>query len=161
MRRLILVASAVVALLVPTTMMTLVVSTPAWATVISCTSLSGRAMGVDAFKIGACTPAQLGDTLLKAPGTELTTIGGPTPDTWTWTTSGQTTIVSISVTAFTLSAGDCPTAISQYHGFTVIGDVTGGTSTYTAAGGPVSLTVCKKNAAPHHLYLVHGTTVVI
>jgi hypothetical protein len=95
MRRLIFVTSSVVALLVPTTIMTFVVSTPAWATAISCAKLTGRALGVDEFKIYGCAPKMAGYKFVTGIGTDLTTTPGPFTYTWTWS-NGTTTVVSIS-----------------------------------------------------------------
>lgn len=137
--------------------MTFVVSTPAWATAISCAKLTGRALGVDEFKIYGCAPKMAGYKFVTGIGTDLTTTPGPFTYTWTWS-NGTTTVVSISVAPYTLTPGNCPTNIAAYHGFAITGSVTAGTSTYTAPADPISMTICRKNASPHRLYLVHGTT---
>jgi hypothetical protein len=62
-------------------------------------------------------------------------------------------VVSLSVA---LTAGVCG---AGYTGYTDTGSVTGGTSTYTTVGDPVSMVVCKKSANPYKddLRLAAGT----
>jgi hypothetical protein len=151
MRRLILAGTVAVALSVPATVATVVVSGPAWAVGVSCKNLTGYAVGAHKFKIQKCTPANAEKTL-SGRGTNLTTVGGPTTDSWKWN-GGKTTVVSLSVA---LTAGVCG---AGYTGYTDTGTVTGGTSTYTTLGDPVSLVVCAKSANPYkgNLHLAAGT----
>ncbi len=151
MRRLIVAGTVAIALSVPAMVVTVAVSSPAWASGVSCKKLTGYAVSANKFKLQKCTPANPEKTL-SGRATNLTTVGGPTTDTWKWN-GGKTTVVSLSVA---LTAGVCG---AGYTGYTDTGTVTGGTSTYTTVGDPVSMVVCAKSANPYkgNLHLAAGT----
>ncbi len=151
MRRLMMTATMVVALTLPATVATVAVSTPAWAAGVTCHKLMGYAFTGHKFMLKKCTPPNAEKTL-SGLGTDLTTVGGPTIDTWKWN-GGATTIVSLTVAQ---TVGVCP---AGYAGYTDSGTVTAGTSGYTMAGDSVSMVVCKKSANPYRyeLRLAGGT----
>ncbi|HXQ75149.1 MAG TPA: hypothetical protein VN791_01540 [Acidimicrobiales bacterium] len=142
MRRVVLAAAVVAALSVSASVATVVVSAPAWAgSAVTCKKLQGSATGAYKFHLKKCTPPNT-ETTLTGRGTDLTTVGGPTTDTWKWN-GGATTIVSLTVVP---TAGICS---AGYTGYTDTGTVTGGSSTYTQTNDTVSMLVCKKSATPY------------
>jgi hypothetical protein len=152
MRRFIVAGTVAIALSVPAMVATVVVSGPAWAAGVTCKKLSGYALTTHKFKLQKCTPSNA-EKSLSGRGSNLTTVGGPTTDTWKWN-GGATTVVSLTVAH---TVGICP---AGYSGYTDTGSVTGGSSTYTTVGDPVSMVVCKKGGAPYkdEIRLAAGTT---
>ncbi len=141
MRRLVLATTVALALSVSASVATVVVANPAWASSsVTCHKLGGHAIGALKFHLKKCTPPNA-ETTLTGLGTDLTTVGGPTPLTWTWN-GGATTIVSLTVAR----GGVCMAGTTA---FTDTGTVTGGTSAYTVIGDSISMVVCKKNVNPY------------
>jgi hypothetical protein len=138
MRRLILAATIAAALLLPASVGTVVVSTPAWASAsVTCNTLYGYADSSYKFTLRKCTP-RTAEKSLSGFGTVLTRVGGPNTYTWKWN-GGATTIVSLSV----VQTGTCP---AGYTAYTDTGTVSGGTSTYTQTGDSIQLNLCKRRA---------------
>ena len=133
MRRLVISASAVLALSIPVGVTTVVVgpSTPAWAGPgVVCKEIAGNA--ISTVTISRCTPRKRGNTSATGVATVLTTGG-----TMTWRKSGQTTVTSLSVTS--PGQGVC---LKGYTESIAAGSVIGGNSTYTHVGDPVSVSAC-------------------
>jgi hypothetical protein len=148
-----MVVAAVVAISVPASVASVVVSTPAWASSsVTCSKFKGVASGAYTFYVKNCTPVGAEKTL-SGKGTNLTKVGGPTTYTWKWN-GGATTIVSLTV----VHSGTCP---SGFTGYTDTGTVTGGTSTYTASGDTVQIDVCKKYGPPHMYQLLPAAGSVV
>ncbi len=116
---------------------------------ITCGKLSGSVTtGYNfAITLSKCSPASKGNR--SASGSAL---GGGY--TFTWSTSGQTTIDSLSLAP--APAGACAKGGSE---FDITGTVTGGTSTYTQVGDPVSVRVCLSKSGK--VSLVSGTTAIV
>jgi hypothetical protein len=145
MRRLLLVVATVTTLAVPASIASVALSGPAWASSgVACTKLSGKISGN--FTVTKCTPKNKKDK--KATGSSLSLAGGG--GTITWSPSKGTTVLSVS---FTESGSSCPKGSSEY---VVTGSVTGGTSTYTSSGDPVSADACVSGGGK--LTLVKGTS---
>ena len=106
---------------------------------VSCAHVAGTITG--AMKLSACTPAS------KANRVASTVALG---STLTWSTSGQTTVESLSSSS--PGQGACPLNRTELD---LSGLVTGGTSTYTPVGDVVSATLCESQTG--HLSLVKGT----
>jgi len=132
MRRIATVATTSLALTVFATLAGLAItSTPALAASgISCSSLKGTATGT--VTIGRCAPQQKANTSASGAATSLISGG-----TVTWKSSGQTTIITLSV--HSPGQGSCKKGSKEED---ATGSVTGGTSTYTKAGNPVAIRAC-------------------
>jgi len=138
MRRWIRAATVVVALSGPVSLVTVGVSTPAWAnSTVTCNKLYGYASGAYKFSLRKCAP-KMTEKALSGYGTSLTKVGGPTTYTWTWN-GGGTTVVSLTV----VRVGTCP---AGYTAYTDTGTVTGGTSNYTQVGDSIQMNVCRRIA---------------
>jgi hypothetical protein len=144
MRRLLLVVATVTTLAVPASIASVALSGPAWASSgVACTKLSGTISG--SFTVTKCTPKNKKDKKATGTSTALATGGG----TITWSPSKGTTTLSVS---FSQSGSSCPKGSSEY---VVSGSVSGGTSTYTSSGDPVSADACVTGGGK--LSLVKGT----
>jgi hypothetical protein len=91
------------------------------------------------IQCGHARIAQTGDLVVascrpRATGNARATLSG---DTFTWGTSGETTIVSVATSS--PDQGGCRAGSVEYD---VTGVVVGGTSTYTSAGDAVSARLC-------------------
>ncbi len=108
---------------------------------VQCAKLSGSFTGT--MKISGCTPASPADRKASMASSS---------DTWTWSKSGLTTVVSMNPP---VSAGQdgCPTGRTEYD---LSGAVVGGTSTYANLGDAVGARVCVNRSG--RLSLVRGTT---
>jgi hypothetical protein len=149
MRRLILAGTAAIALAVPVSITAALVATPAGAAAgVSCKKLTGSIAST--FTISACKPANKKNKSATGTSSSLATGSG----TLTWSKSGQTTTVSLSVTS--KGQGGCSAGSTEYD---VSGTVTGGTSTYTKTGDAVSGRACA--SATGSLSLVNKTALHI
>jgi hypothetical protein len=133
MRRLLLASTAVVTLAVPAGFVIAATSpSTAWASSgVTCKSLKGTITG--SFTVSKCTPKS--KTNKSATGESTSLAGGS--GTLTWSKSGGTTDVSLTINQITPST--CKKGADEYS---VTGSVTGGTSTYTASGDAVSGDAC-------------------
>jgi hypothetical protein len=144
MRRVPLALAAVVMLAVPTSILAVTLSAaPAGATAkLVCTKLSGSGAGTitikkcnDTVVINGKVKPDKNNKSMSGAATAL--VAGAT-GTLHWTPSGQTTIVK-SLSATAVGQGSCKAKDTQYD---ATGEVTGGTSKYTAAGQMYSVKVC-------------------
>ncbi len=97
----------------------------------TCTKVGGNASTT--FTLNTCSPTSTVNKSASGPGSVLTSGG-----TLTWTTSGGTTTASWSTAS--PGRGACPVANTELE---LSGVVTGGTSTYTKSGDPISIDVCR------------------
>ena len=100
---------------------------------VSCKTIKGTI--TTTITITACTPKvpKGADASASAPASSLATGG-----TLTWSKSGQTTVVALTVSGGT-SQGGCAKKWIEYD---ANGTVTGGNSTYTQVGDVVSARAC-------------------
>jgi|HubBroStandDraft_1064217.scaffolds.fasta_scaffold99384_1 hypothetical protein len=135
MRRLLLASTAVVTLAVPAGFLVAATSpSTAWASgsSVTCKSLKGTITG--SFTVSKCSPKS--KTNKSASGSSSSLAGGT--GTLTWTKSGQTTDVSLTINQVTPST--CKKGADEYS---VTGSVVaGGNSTYTNTGDAVSGDAC-------------------
>ncbi len=97
----------------------------------------GKQTATEPLTLSKCSPVSKLDTsstMMIDSGTETGSFTG----TLTWTTSGQTTLVSASATS--PGQGACAAGNTEYD---YTGTVTGGTSTYTTDGSPVAYSLCQ------------------
>ncbi len=111
---------------------------------VSCAKVAGLATAT--VVVAKCTQSSKANAKATAAGSLVTGSG-----TLTWTKSGGTTIVSGSSTA--VGQGGCKKGWTEWD---VSGTVTGGTSTYTATGDPVSARLCE--SVTGKVALVAGTS---
>jgi hypothetical protein len=133
MRRLIMSATAVVALATPAALLAVGNATPAGAaskSSVSCTALTGTTKGT--VTVSKCTPASATNKTVTGTSLKLATGG-----TLTWAPSGQTTIVSKP--KLTVGGKACAKGSTEE---VATGSVTGGTSKYTKKGDVFSASVC-------------------
>ena len=134
MRRLFLVVTATIVLAVPASITAALVSSPAGASsAVACKKLSGSI--ATTFTVTKCSPKVKKGADKSASGSSSSLASGN--GTLTWSKSGQTTTVSLSVSS--PGQGGCPSGSTEYD---VTGSVTGGTSTYTGSGDAVSGRAC-------------------
>ncbi|HUY66093.1 MAG TPA: IPT/TIG domain-containing protein [Acidimicrobiales bacterium] len=107
---------------------------------VTCARVTGTVSGT--MKLSRCTPASKTNRLATA-----VALGG---STLTWSTSGQTTVGSLSSSS--PGQGACRLHSTELD---ISGVVTGGTSTYTATGDVVSASLCESRTGK--LSLVTGT----
>ncbi len=107
---------------------------------VQCAKLSGTATGT--LTISKCKPKSKSNT--SASSAALTS-------TFLWSASGQTTTESLN-SPTSPGQGGCPKGHIEYD---ISGTVTGGTSTYTAFGDPISAQTCL--SASGTLSLIKGT----
>jgi hypothetical protein len=153
MRRIIIAVAATAALAVPTSVAVVGSSAPAFAaSSIQCASVKGTITG--SVAIGKCSPLTKAqkktDKSASAPAASLQSGG-----TLTWTSSGLTTVTSLSVAS--PGQGLCPVGSSE---FDATGSVTGGNSDITHAGDAVSVKVCVKSKGGK-ISLLKGTTAAL
>jgi len=150
MRRLLLAVSIVTATAIPSSIAIVGSSSPASAaSSVSCTKLSGTITGT--VTITKCTPKSSTNKSASALATSIVGSG-----TLTWTTSGGTTDISVG-TPTSPGQGGCKKGNVEYD---ITGSVTGGTSTYTAAGDDITGRACLKTATGA-LSLVKGTALTL
>jgi hypothetical protein len=147
----IIAIAATAALAVPTSVAVVGSSAPAWAaSSITCTSVKGTISG--SVTISKCSPETKAqkktDKSASAPSVSLATGG-----TLTWTTSGLTTVTSLTVTS--PGQGACPAKSTEED---ATGTVTGGTSDLTHVGDTVSVKACLKGSK---ISLLKGTTAAL
>jgi hypothetical protein len=133
MRRLIMSATAVVALATPAALLAVGNAAPAGAAAkssVTCTALTGTTTGT--VTVSKCTPASSTNKTVTGTSIKLATGG-----TLTWAPSKQTTIVGKP--KLTLGGKACPKGSSEEI---ATGSVTGGTSKYTKKGDVFSASVC-------------------
>ncbi len=138
MRRIIIAIAATAALAVPTSVAVVGGSAPAFAaSSITCGSVKGTITG--SVAISKCLPLTKAqkktDKSASAPAASLATGG-----TLTWTSSGLTTVTSLSVAS--PGQGVCAAGSSEYD---ASGTVTGGNSDITHVGDTVSVKACVKS----------------
>jgi len=149
MRRIILALAAASALSIPTAVAVAGSSAPAWAASgITCSSAKGTASST--LTIGKCSPETKAqkktDKSASAPAVSLATGG-----TLTWSSSGLTTIFSVTVTS--PGQGGCKPKNTEED---ANGTVTGGTSDLTHVGDTVSGRACVSSKGK--ISLVKGTS---
>jgi hypothetical protein len=115
---------------------------------VSCSSIKGTISGT--ITIGKCTPASKLNK--SASGAAATLMSG---GSLTWSPIGKTTIISSS-SLTSPGQGDCKAGSTQYNDSAT---VTGGTSTYTQVGDPVSAALCVTGTGS--VSLVKGTEVTL
>ena len=152
MRRLFTVAATAVALSIPASVATIGVvqaGTAAAASSITCTSLKGTVTGT--ITIGKCTPSG-GKGYKSASGSSAALATG---GTITWSSSGATTTISLTVTS--PGQGGCG---KGYVEFDASGSVTAASTSGTgipAVGDATSARACV-NTAKNKITLVKGTS---
>jgi hypothetical protein len=110
-------------------------------TPVRCAKLAGTTTGV--MTVSACTPVVVGSKLATGPA-----LAGPL----TWAISKQTTVLSLNPLT-SPGRGACPLGSTEED---LSGVVSGGTSTFTGTGDPVSAQICVSRTG--HLSLVKYTT---
>ena len=149
MRRLLVAAATALALSVPASVAVIGTSAPAWAaSTVTCAKMSGTISG--SITITKCTPKSKTNVSASAPASALTSGGS-----LTWTTSGGTTTVTMTVT--NAGQGGCKSGYTEYD---ANGHVTGGTSTYTHVGDVSSTRACV-STAKNKITLVKGSKVLL
>jgi len=98
---------------------------------VSCTDVIGNASTT--ITLTSCTPMSTTNRSAGAPGS-ITQSGG----TFTWKTSGGTTVAFWNTSS--PGTGTCGTYMTEYE---LSGVVTGGTSSYTKKGDPISIDLCR------------------
>ena len=101
---------------------------------LPCAKISGKATGE--IKISKCLPKTKQDKLARGLASSLFSGG-----TFTWSKSNQTTVVATTVTS--PGQGSCSAKHTEED---VSGTATGGTSTYTTPGSPVSIRLCESHS---------------
>jgi hypothetical protein len=98
---------------------------------VTCTKIGGNASTT--LNLTTCTPLSSINKSASGPGSVVTSGG-----TLKWSTSGGTTIASWTTSS--PGSGACPSFNTEHE---LSGVVTGGTSTYTKKGDPVSIDLCQ------------------
>ncbi len=98
---------------------------------VTCAKLGGRASAT--VTLSSCTPTSATNGSASGSGSLLTSGGA-----FTWKTSGGTTIGRWSSSS--PGSGTCATSSTEHE---LSGVITGGTSTYTRKGDPVSIDYCQ------------------
>ena len=107
---------------------------------IACSKVTGTVGG--SMTVSFCSPASTGN---------VRAVLDPTGTFFTWTKSGQTTAVSLTVT--NMGQGVCPNGRIEYD---ISGSVIGGTSTYTTLGESIYGATCAAKSGK--FVLVKGST---
>ncbi len=98
---------------------------------VTCAKVGGNASTT--FTLTTCSPTSTTNKSASGPGSVLTSGG-----TLKWTTSGGTTVASWSSSS--PGRGACPVASTEHE---LSGVVTGGTSTATKSGDPITIDLCE------------------